>query len=149
MKPIISACYSLEGDGLPVLLAYRKLQSLLTWGDSIGERADTLLVNVAALLRERTEVKVGVKVYEHFADLTPPRWFTGEVVAPRRQGLITVRYSDNSKIDQEEREVKQWIDVRELPEWDRIVRAVKSGITYLHNRLDGNLPPQHKHCDCS
>lgn len=148
MKPIITTCYSLEGDGLSILLAYSKLQALLTWGESIGERADSL-VNVAALLRSRTEITVGVKVYEYFADVNPPQWFKGEVVAPRRQGLITTRYADNSKIDQEEREVRQWIDVRELPEWGKIVAAVKGGIGYLRNRLDGNLPPQHKHYDCS
>lgn len=84
--------------------------------------------NVAALLRSRMEVKPGVKIYEYFSDLVPPDWFKGEVVQPRRQGLITVRYQDGSKIDQEEREVRQWLDVRELPEWKKMVAAVVTSL---------------------
>lgn len=146
MKPIITHTYALEGDGLSVLLAYNKVTQLLSWGDSIGERADSL-PNVAALLRAKAEMKVGLQVYEYFED--SDKWFKGEVVAPRQQGLLTVKYSDNKKIDQEEREVRQWVDVREMPEWNKIVKAVRDGIKYLRNRLEGNLPLQQRHYDCS
>ncbi|KAL1526815.1 hypothetical protein AB1Y20_015507 [Prymnesium parvum] len=148
LQPILKACYSLEGDGLAVLLAYNKLFSLLQWGDSIGERADTL-PNVAALLRSKVKIEPGVKVKEYFADVTPPQWFKGEVVSPRREGLITVKYSDGSKIDQEEREVRQWVDVLDWPEWKSMVISAKGAIAYLRNRLHGNLPANQKHYDCS
>lgn len=148
LKPILCACYSLEGDGLAILLAYSKLESLLTWGADIGKRADSL-PNVAALLRARADVTVGLKVLEYFADVNPPQWFKGEIVQPRREGLITVKYQDQSKIDQEEREVRQWIDVRQFPAWDRMSQAAKAGIQYLRNRLEGNLPPQQVYYDCS
>lgn len=147
-KPTIATCYSLEGDGLCILLARRKLDELISWGTSIGDRAESM-PNVAALLRARAELKPGVKIYEYFTDINPPKWFAGEVVQPRQPNLITVKYADNSKIDQEEREVRQWVDVRELPEWKRLAAAVKSGIQYLRNRMDGNLPAGQRNYDCS
>mmetsp|Transcript_38051 Transcript_38051/g.87092 ORF Transcript_38051/g.87092 Transcript_38051/m.87092 type:complete len:290 (-) Transcript_38051:97-966(-) len=148
MERILTTCYSLEGDGLPVLLASRKLQGLLDWGSNVGESQDDL-PNVAALLRSKTKLDVGTKVYELFSDLNPPKWFKGEIVAPRRQGMFTVRYEDSTKIDQEEREVRQWLDVRETPSWQQMTQAVRSSILYLRNRLEGNLPPGQKHYDCS
>lgn len=148
MLPILTACLSLEGDGLTVLLARHKIDSLLSWGETVGDRADSL-PNVAALLRSRIELKPGAKVYEYFADAAQPGWFKGEIVMPRCQGLITVKYSDNTKVDQEEREVRQWLDVRELPDWARVVSAAKSGIMYLNKRMNGLLPPNQKHYDCS
>ena len=71
------------------------------------------------------------------------------LVESRRAGYFTVKYQDNSKIDQEEREVRQWLDVRELPEWKRLAAAAKSGISYLRNRMTGNLPAGQQNYDCS
>lgn len=138
----------IKGDGLTILLARRKIDQLLAWGEGIGDRADSL-PNVAALLRSTAAIQPGLKVYEYFADTNPPRWYKGEVVQPRCQGQITVRYEDNQKIDQLEREVRQWIDVREFPEWKRLSTAAKAGINYLRNRLEGNLPPGQRNYDCS
>lgn len=66
MSPILTTCFSLEGDGLNILLARRKIDALFDWGETLGDRADSLR-NVAALLRKRIELKVGAKVYEYFA----------------------------------------------------------------------------------
>ena len=147
LEPIISTCYTLEGDGLVILLARAKVDTLLAFGDTVGDSADTL-PNVAALLRQQTELKSGVKVYEYFADVTPPRYFKGTIVSVAR-GKTKVKYEDNSTIEQEEREVRQWIDVREMAEWKRLAAAAKGGITYLRNRLTGNLPANQKNFDCS
>jgi len=89
-----------------------------------------------------------VKVYEYFADVTPPRYFKGTVTAVAR-GKIKVTYEDNKTIEQEEREVRQWIEVREMDEWKRLAAAAKAGITYLRNRLTGNLPAAQRNFDCS
>lgn len=148
MEPVLKACYTLEGDGLTILLARRKLDELLAWGATVGEEASSM-PNVAALLRSQTELTVGTKIYEYFADVIPPRYFKGEIVQPRTEGLYTIKYTDNSKIDQEEREVRQWIDVREMPEWKRLADAAKGGINYLKNRMEGNLPASQRNYDCS
>ena len=42
LEPIISTCYTLEGDGLVILLARAKIDTLLAFGDTVGDRADTL-----------------------------------------------------------------------------------------------------------
>lgn len=89
---IIKTCMSLEGDGLAVWHARSKLDALLSWGDSLGDEASSM-PNVAALLRSRVDVHApGTEVYEFFADVVLPKWFKGEVVAPRQQGLFTIRY---------------------------------------------------------
>ena len=147
LEPIISTCYTLEGDGLVILLARAKIDSLLAFGDTVGDRADTL-PNVAALLRKQIELKVGVKISEYFADVQPPRYFEGVITSAAR-GKFKVKYEDNSSIEQEEREVRQWLEVREMDEWKRLAAAAKGGITYLRNRLTGNLPPQQRNFDCS
>lgn len=149
MSPILKACYTLEGDGLAVLLARRKLDTLLSWGDSLGDDASSM-PNVAALLRSQIDIsRPGAKVYEYFADTTPPAWFKGQVVAPRVSGKITIHYQDGTKIEQEEHEVRQWLEVRELDEWKRLSKAAKAGIQYLRNRLTGNLPSNQRNYDCS
>ena len=53
LEPIISTCYTLEGDGLVILLARAKVDTLLAFGDTVGDHADTL-PNVAALLRKQS-----------------------------------------------------------------------------------------------
>lgn len=140
LEPIISACISLEGDGLTILLARTKLDELLAFGDTLGDRA-TSLPNVSALLRQHTELKAGVQVYEYFADVNPPRWYKGSITSVANNGTCKVKYEDNSIIEQEEREVRQWIDVRDMAEWKRLAAAARCGITYLRNRLTDNLPP--------
>lgn len=147
LEPIISTCYGLEGDGLAILLARSKLDALLTFGDKLGGSADSL-PNVAALLRKQTKLEVGVKVYKFFADVVPPRYYTGSITSMAR-GKVTVKYEDDSSIQQEEREIRQWIDVRGMDEWRRLTAAAQGGITYLRNRLTGNLPPNQRNFDCS
>jgi hypothetical protein len=147
LEPIISTCYTLEGDGLVILLARSKIDALLTFGDTVGESGDSL-PNVAALLRKQTKLKVGVKIYEYFADVNPPRFFKGSITS-MAHGKVKVKYEDNSDIEQEEHEVRQWIDVREMNEWKRLAVAAKGGITYLRNRMTGNLPANQTNFDCS
>ena len=83
LEPIISTCYQLEGDGLVILLARAKIDELLAFGDTVGDRADTL-PNLAALLRKQTDLKVGVEIYEYFADVNPPRYFKGSITSMAR-----------------------------------------------------------------
>jgi hypothetical protein len=147
LEPIVSTCYTLEGDGLVILLARSKIDTLLAFGDTVGNSADTL-PNVAALLRKQVVLKKGVKVYEYFADINPPRFYKGAIESVVR-GKIKVKYEDEKVIEQEEREVRQWVDVREMAEWKRLSAAAKGGITYLRNRLTGNLPANQKNYDCS
>lgn len=77
LKPLLTTCYALEGDGLAVLLAHRKIEGLICWGEELGNRPDSL-PNVAAVLRSNVELKPGVKILEFFADAKPkPAWFKG------------------------------------------------------------------------
>ena len=79
--------------------------------------------------------------------MTPPRYFKGTTASVAR-GKVKVKYEDGTTIEQEEREVRQWIEVREMDEWKRLAAAAKRGITYLRNRLTCNLPANQKNYDC-
>ena len=59
-----------------------------------------------------------------------------------------ITYSDGSKIEYEEREVRNWIDVRKFPEWQKAVNSVKQTYTYLENRLTDNCQAPY-HCSSS
>ena len=149
LECITSTCYSLEGDGLCILLARKKIDALMATLREMGSDARTL-PNLAACLRQKSDLKVGTSVYELFTEGLPtPKWFSGNIINPRTPNLISVRYSDNTVIDQNENEVRQWIDVRQMPEWVRLTECIRQGLTYLHNRLTGNLPPRDKPYDCS
>lgn len=66
-----------------------------------------------------------------------------------REDYFTVKYEGNSKIDQEELEVRRWTDVRDVPDWKSIYAAAKCGIEYLRNRMSGNFPAGQQNYDCS
>eukprot|EP00966_Prymnesium_polylepis_P048751 1128575-Prymnesium_polylepis.1 len=42
LEPTISTCYTLEGDGLIILLARAKIDELLAFGQTVGDRAETM-----------------------------------------------------------------------------------------------------------
>eukprot|EP00966_Prymnesium_polylepis_P092029 2130345-Prymnesium_polylepis.1 len=73
MERIIKAVYKLEADTLVVLLAYDEIDTLLTFGDTIGDTPYSL-PNLAALLRGKITIQNNVKVYEYFANIG---WFEG------------------------------------------------------------------------
>ena len=59
----------------------------------------------------------------------------------------TILYSDGKSITQSEAEVSQWLDVRNQPEWTRLVAEAKQGFAYLRGRLDGSC--NNVNYDCS
>mmetsp|Transcript_5744 Transcript_5744/g.12565 ORF Transcript_5744/g.12565 Transcript_5744/m.12565 type:complete len:212 (-) Transcript_5744:253-888(-) len=59
---------------------------------------------------------------------------SGRADVPKYQ----VSYADGTSIAQTEAEVRQWLDIRDLSEWKRLVAAAKNGFEYLRSRLDGS-----------
>ena len=57
---------------------------------------------------------------------------------------ITYR-EDGNKIEHNELEMRNWIDVRKFPEWTAAVNAVKDGYIYLENRITDNCQTPY-HC---
>ena len=63
----------------------------------------------------------------------------------------TVKYEDNTKIDQEEHEVRSWVSTfsRDGRVEASRRRSHKAGITYLRNRLTGNILPVQRNYNCA
>ena len=147
LERIIKAVYRLEADTLVILLAYDEINALLIFGDTVGDTPHSL-PNLAALLRGKITIQKNTKVYEYFEQIG---WFEGKVTKVSSAGAanpnFTILYSDGKSIVQTEREVRQWLDVRDLPEWQRLGAEAKAGFQYLRSRLDGTC--NNINFDCS
>ena len=142
LQRVINVVHRMEGDQLVALLAYDEVSALLTFSNSLGSPQN--LPNLARLLRDRVQLVANVKVYAYFEG---QGWFTGTIVRVIANSKYKVTYSDGTTIDQSENEVRQWVGVREDPEWKRLVAAAKAGFDYLKGRLDGSC--NNVNYDCS
>lgn len=146
LKVIIETVYTLEGDGLLILLARSKIDALLAFGDTVGTDQSSL-PNLAAVLKKNTEIKKKTKMYEWYG---PPYndWYEGEVKDLHRGGKVAVKYTGfpGQETLLEPHEARAAIDIRQFPEWKRLVQEVKNGIGYLRNRLTGNCEANY---DCT
>ena len=71
------------------------------------------------LLCSRIKLVNDVKVYEHFEN---DGWYEGKIAtADAANKKYSVLYSDGTRITQSEAEVREWLDVRDHPEWKRLV----------------------------
>ena len=145
LQRIIRVVHRLEGDGLVVLLAYDEIDALLTFGDLVGDTPASL-PNLAAVLRGNITLAKNTKVYEHFPELG---WFEGKInkMPSAPDNGYSLLYSDGTSVLAAELEVRQWLDVRQLAEWKRLVAEAKAGFTYLRSRLDGTC--NNINYDCS
>ena len=110
-EKIINVVHRMEGDALVLLLAYEEINSLLIYGDTIGDTPYTL-PNLARLLRDKIKLQKGTKVYEYFEGRG---WFDGKITHIAQE-KYRVQYSDGTSIgNQTEDEVRQWLDVRDDP----------------------------------
>ena len=144
LEVIIKTVYTLEGDGLLILLARSKVDALLSFGSTVGDDQSSL-PNLAAVLRKNTELKKKMKTREWYG---PPfnAWYDGEIKDLHRAGKVAIKYSDGSENLLEPHEARNAVDVRPLAEWRRLAQQVKNGIGYLNDRLTGNCEPNY---DCS
>ena len=145
---LCTATYRLEGDGLELLLVHQTIEVLRAFGATLGNDASDL-PSVAALLRQRHKIDKGTTTYEWF-EAPHSAWFTGRITRMPTAAKATyqITYSDGGKIEYEEREVRNWIDVRNFPEWKAAVAAVKEAYTYLENRITNNCQAPY-HCAAS
>jgi hypothetical protein len=141
---LCTATYRLEGDRHELLLVYRTIEELRAFGATLGDDASDL-PSVAAILRRRHVIARGTQIYEWF-EAPHSKWFDGEVTRMPTAAKHTyqITYSDTTRIEYEEREVRNWIDVRTFPEWQPTVDGVKEAYTYLENRItDSCQVPYH------
>jgi hypothetical protein len=142
------ATYRLEDDRLELLLVHRTIEALRAFGRTLGDDASDL-PSVAALLRKSHVIAKGTELYEWF-EAQHSQWFTGKVTRMPTPAKPTyqITYSDGGKLEYEEREVRNWIDVRKFPEWQTTVDCVKEAYTYLENRITDNCQTPY-HCSTS
>ena len=132
---LCTATYRLEGDRLELLLVYRTIEELRAFGAGLGNDASDL-PSVSAILRQRHVIAKETEVYEWF-EAPHSKWFEGKVTRMPTAATPTyqITYSDKTRIEYEEREVRNWIDVRKFPEWQTSIDNVKEAYTYLENRI--------------
>ena len=134
------ATYRMEGDRLELLLIHHTIEELIQFGHNLGKDASDL-PSVAALLRNRA-IDLNTKTREWFP-APHNKWFAGKVTrllittgaAARRKSTYKVTYSDGTSIEQDEQELRNNIDVLEMPEWQTAVNVVKGAYDYLEQRI--------------
>jgi hypothetical protein len=135
---LCKATYRLEGDRLELLLVHQTIEGLRAFGATLGHAASDL-PSVAALLRQRHVIAKGTEVYEWF-EAPHNQWFHGKVtrMPTVQKPTYEVSYSDGTKIENTELELRNWIDVRNLPGWQAAVDSIKEAYTYIENRITDN-----------
>ena len=141
---LCTSTYKLEGDGLEILLAHDILESIVQKGRMLGSDAADL-PNLAALLRAKKKIEVGLPINEYYA--APDNdWYTGKVirVAPNKW---TVQYDVDKTVSEitDINHLRKYIHVTKLPQWQECVDKVKAGFKYLEQRLTDDCPAPY-HC---
>lgn len=151
LQRVERATYRLEGDGLEILLVHETIEPLRAFGRSLGKDASDL-PSVSALLRAKCVIAQGTCIREYYG-APHNKWYTGTVtrlpVLPARgvQAIPTyqVTYIDKSKIESDEIELRNTIDVLKFPEWDKAVASVQGCFKYLEKRLTNDCQTPY-HC---
>lgn len=141
MERFQTTTYTLEGDGLCILLAYDMVEDLRKFGRSLS--VQTSLPNTAALLRSRAELVDGVKFCQYWSEVDAPGksgWYEGQIIGkkPGHGHLCCVRYSNGEEMwikKSEEHAFRGSILAHELPEWKEVVAKVQPPFDYIDNRL--------------
>eukprot|EP00966_Prymnesium_polylepis_P187454 4346007-Prymnesium_polylepis.1 len=144
MRTIVSVTYEMEGDGLPQLLVFSRVEALRVHGRTLDSTG--ALRNVEAVLRDSFGLAVGVKINKVWPghgvcegiiisiDQADSTLYPGQV-----RTVYTVKYVvDDTEEDLEEDEIRPLLDVSALPERAAIVSCLTPGFEYLHARLTGN-----------
>ena len=64
MKPVVQTTYALEGDGLPIMVAFERIEALRSLGRQLA--VPGILTNVTAVLRQSSALAVGTPVKKHW-----------------------------------------------------------------------------------
>lgn len=134
VEVLCTTTYTLEGDGLEILLVHDALEAIRERGCRLGNDSSTL-PNVAALLRARQPIAIGTATLEYY-EAPHHRFFKGKVSAICSNSW-TISYPDSSSLHiTDENEIRRAIDVCQLPQWAEVVRRVKGAFNYLEDRLN-------------
>jgi hypothetical protein len=165
MQILVSTTYELEGDRLEILLTFERVEALRELGRFITARADGILPNVDAVLRQQMVLKKGIKLEKHFhgagkcvGTLDKLEEVESSLYPGQERHAWLCKYDDGHEEHFEEEELrsgkegptpagqdgKPILIVRHLSERQSICDALAPGFQYLENRLAG--PP---HCDAS
>ena len=144
MSSIVSITYELEGDGLPQLLAFQRVEGFRTLGQNLN--SDTTLRNVDALLRKTRNLALGMIIKKNWpghgicegkitaTDQAESTLYPGQV-----RTVYTVKYDiDGAEEDLEEEEVRPVLVVTQSVERSEVLQGLRPAFHYLDNRLTGN-----------
>ena len=140
-EQLCKATYRMEGDRLELLLVHRTVEELRQFGKSLGKDASNL-PSVTALLRNGP-ITLGTETLEWFP---PPhsRWYHGQVTRlPITTGAMRYRtdtykvtyVEDGTTIEQAEQELRNNMNVLNMPEWHAAVNIVQGAYDYLEQRI--------------
>jgi hypothetical protein len=152
MRTIVSTTYEMEGDGLPHLLAYSRVEGLRATGRTL--QSDGSLPNVDAVLRQSEGLVVGTAIRKNWpgfglcdGSVTAIDVAESTLYPGRERTVYTVRYpGDGAEEDLEEEEIRPLLVISTKPERTAIIEGIHPAFQYIEDRITGNCDRQY---DCS
>ena len=152
MRTIVSTTYEMEGDGLPHLLAYSRVEGLRATGRTL--QSDGSLPNVDAVLRQSEGLVVGTAIRKNWpgfglcdGSVTAIDVAESTLYPGRERTVYTVRYpGDGAEEDLEEEEICPLLVISTKPERTAIIEGIHPAFQYIEDRITGNCDRQY---DCS
>eukprot|EP00966_Prymnesium_polylepis_P048505 1123033-Prymnesium_polylepis.1 len=140
----VAITYELEGDGLPQLLAFSRVEGFRSLGRNLD--SDAALRNVDAVLRQSTALTINTPIKKVWPDhgvctglITALDRADSTLYPDTERTVYTVTYNvDDTSEDLEEEEVRPLLDVSAQADRAAIVNGLTPGFQYLEDRLNGN-----------
>ncbi|KAK3272857.1 hypothetical protein CYMTET_18867, partial [Cymbomonas tetramitiformis] len=137
---LLATTYAMEGDRLEILLVYRRVESLRTYGRALVDDIENrgLLPNVDAVIRCAQELKVGCAIRKEFPGYGT---FTGRVSSIDKEDpaeyVYHITYDDGDSETMTAAELKPLMNVsrKELRQW--AIAELQGAYQYLEKRLTG------------
>lgn len=144
MKLFKTTTYTLEGDGLCILVAHRLVEALRAQRSTLNQQSS--MPNTAAVLRKQAKLEAGVRVKQYWSEQDAPGqsgWYHGEILnkKPGHGQLCAIRFTNGEEMwvkKDEESTFRSTIEAHELPVWKEVVAKIMPAFEYVDNRLTDN-----------
>ena len=141
MRRLVVTTGELEGDRLELLLAFGRIEDIRSLGRSLQQEG--ILPNVDAVIRSSLDLKPGVQLRKlwpaHGGYYDAKVISSSDVYSTITPGLIvkawTVEYTDKTREDLEEIELRKLLVVINTKERKEIVDCLSPGFAYLERRV--------------
>ena len=140
VRVVVSTTYELEGDGLPIMLAYPRIETIRLKGRTLHD--DNSLPNVESLIKQMMALTPGTKIAKYFdghglceAKIIRLDRAESTLYPGTERTMYVVKYSaDGVTEDLEEEEIRPLLIINGNAQKEVIIDGLTPGFNYFENR---------------